>query len=99
LEISDDNSTDDTIIVLRGIMIIGLNYNNPLYQKLWNAIINSSGIFSFSQDDIWFENKIEVCIERFSKANYDLFRLFNFDSESKEFIQILFLNLIIKRVL
>lgn len=92
--ISDDNSTDDTIEIIKGYNDNRIKcFNNPFkgtVKNFENAITNSSGdyIFLSDQDDIWIKNKIEVCVADFQKG-YDLILsdCSIFDSESKEFIQ------------
>jgi glycosyltransferase involved in cell wall biosynthesis len=91
--ISDDNSTDNTLKIIKGYNDKRIKlFNNPfkgIVKNFENALINSSGdyIFLSDQDDIWVKSKIGVCMEDFQKG-YDLV-LSNcsiFDSESKEVI-------------
>lgn len=75
--ISDDGSIDNTINVINSIgdlrvRIIHCNHSkagkkNHYYvtKNFENAIINSRGdyIFLADQDDVWEENKIEICLQ------------------------------------
>lgn len=74
--ISDDNSTDNTIEIIKKInsplIKIFKNKNKGIIKNFENALINSTGeyIFLCDQDDIWKNNKIEKVIEKLK--NYDL---------------------------
>ena len=73
--ISDDNSTDNTILIIQEfkknapfkvvfLKNIGHGFNN----NFENALINTTGEFVFicDQDDVWFKNKIEQIIDYFA---------------------------------
>lgn len=74
--ISDDNSTDKTIEIIKNInsplIKIFKNKDKGIIKNFENALLNSTGdyIFLCDQDDIWKNNKIEKVIE--SLKNYDL---------------------------
>lgn len=74
--ISDDNSTDKTIEIIKKInsplIKIFRNKDKGIIKNFENALLNSTGdyIFLCDQDDIWKNNKIEKVIENLK--NYDL---------------------------
>lgn len=74
--ISDDNSTDKTIEIIKKInsplIKIFRNKDKGIIKNFENALLNSTGdyIFLCDQDDIWKNNKIEKIIENLK--NYDL---------------------------
>tara|TARA_R110002033_G_scaffold13450_1_gene40061 strand:+ start:262 stop:969 length:708 start_codon:yes stop_codon:yes gene_type:complete len=75
--ISDDNSTDGTIAVIKAFndqrIKVFRNNGKGVIQNFENAILNSSGnyIFLSDQDDVWQENKVRSCMIDFYN-NYDL---------------------------
>ncbi len=75
--VSDDHSTDNTIKIIEDIndprITILKNDGKGLIDNFENAIKNSSGnyIFLSDQDDIWCDNKIEICLQDFENG-YDL---------------------------
>lgn len=74
LIISDDSSTDETLLVIEGfedqrIKVFPENkFYNPIY-NFENAIKQAKGevIVLTDQDDVWLEEKLEVIRERFQK--------------------------------
>lgn len=74
--ISDDNSTDKTIEIIKKInsplIKIFKNKDKGIIKNFENALLNSIGgyIFLCDQDDIWKNNKIEKVIEKLK--TYDL---------------------------
>lgn len=74
--ISDDNSTDKTIEIIKKInsplIRIFKNKDKGIIKNFENALLNSTGdyIFLCDQDDIWKNNKIERAIEKL--RTYDL---------------------------
>lgn len=75
--ISDDNSTDTTLEIIKKIndsrIKIFNNVGTGVIQNFENAIKNASGEFIFlsDQDDIWEPNKIRICLDDF-RMGYDL---------------------------
>ena len=75
LIISDDNSTDSTIQIIKKIqdkrIKLFFNKEKGYTSNFENALMNASGDFIFlsDQDDIWADNKIEICQEEL--MNYD----------------------------
>jgi glycosyltransferase involved in cell wall biosynthesis len=91
--ISDDNSNDNTINIVREFndkrIKIFKNKGSGLIQNFENAIKYSSGeyIFLADQDDIWNANKVKICLSDFEKGvDLILSDCSIFDSESKETI-------------
>ena len=78
LVISDDNSYDNTINIIKSFndkrikLIAGPQ--KGLKQNFNNAIKNTTGdyIFLSDQDDIWMPNKVDKICEIFKKSNYIL---------------------------
>jgi glycosyltransferase involved in cell wall biosynthesis len=77
LIVSDDHSTDNTIGILHSFndARIKIIYNNGVkghVGNFQNALSNAKGdyIFLADQDDIWFDNKVEVMISYLE--NYDV---------------------------
>lgn len=75
--ISDDNSTDDTIKVIKKLndSRIKIFYNTPpkgYSNNFENAINKAEGdiIFLSDQDDVWEENKVEMMLSKL--VDYDL---------------------------
>ena len=75
--ISDDGSTDKTIAIVKSIADdrIKVVYNQSKHgftPNFQNAICHAKGdvIFTADQDDVWFDNKIDVCCRTLSE--YDL---------------------------
>lgn len=74
--ISDDNSTDDTLKIIRefGDTRIKIFTNNEkgYSSNFENALKQATGEFIFlsDQDDIWVKNKVEICLNELQK--YDL---------------------------
>lgn len=74
--ISDDNSTDKTIEIVKKfdspLIKIFNNKEKGIIKNFENALLNSTGdyIFLCDQDDIWKSNKIEKVIEKLK--TYDL---------------------------
>lgn len=73
LIISDDNSTDNTISIIksyndRRIKIIA-GPQKGFVKNFENAVINSSGdiIFLCDQDDYWYDNKISLVLKTFEQ--------------------------------
>lgn len=74
--ISDDNSTDNTLSLIRSIgdhrIKIFINDLGQGYTRNFeNAIMNSSGDFIFlcDQDDVWMENKVSVMMNALKTAD------------------------------
>lgn len=67
--ISDDNSTDNTLEIIRAIndnrIFICSNPRKGVISNIENALQKSKGDFIFlaDQDDIWLPMKVEVCIQ------------------------------------
>jgi glycosyltransferase involved in cell wall biosynthesis len=89
--ISDDHSVDSTVSIIQEfndsrIWIIK-NKGRGVIQNFENAIEHAKGdyIFLSDQDDIWSENKIEICIQNFNRG-YDLILsdCTMFDSETNQ---------------
>ena len=77
LIISDDSSTDDTVPIIKSFhdRRILLMENNTFYHPVFNienALKCARGeyIFLADQDDIWLDNKIEICLDYLKE--YDL---------------------------
>ena len=75
--ISDDNSSDKTIEVVKKIkdkrIKIFINSKGQGYTKNFeNALEKSSGeiIFLADQDDIWINNKVEISIKKLEKNDF-----------------------------
>lgn len=67
--ISDDNSYDQTVSIIRSIndkriRILNSNFSN-LIKNIENALNHSEGdiIFLADQDDVWLPNKVKICSE------------------------------------
>lgn len=75
--ISDDNSSDNTISIINEFKDDRIKiFKGPekgLISNFENALTKSSGdyIFLCDQDDIWSDNKIQICVEDF-KNGFDL---------------------------
>lgn len=75
--ISDDNSKDKTLKIIKSLKESRIKiFTNPkkgLISNFENAITKSSGdyIFLSDQDDIWHENKIQICMNDLN-CGYDL---------------------------
>lgn len=75
--ISDDSSTDNTVKIIyefndpRVKLIEGQKFKNPIF-NFENAIKKAKGdiLFLADQDDIWSENKVEICLQYLKK--YDV---------------------------
>lgn len=74
--ISDDNSTDETLSLVRSvndsrIKIFTNNLGQGYTRNFENAIMNSSGDFIFlcDQDDVWIENKVSVMMNSLKTAD------------------------------
>lgn len=69
LIISDDNSSDNTIAVIKGIsdsrIKLFFNEEKGYTSNFENTLRQASGdiIFISDQDDIWADNKVEICLE------------------------------------
>lgn len=77
LIISDDGSTDDTILMIQNIndsrIKIIFNQNESGYTgNFENALKNAAGdiIFLADQDDIWVPNKVEIAINILNEADF-----------------------------
>jgi glycosyltransferase involved in cell wall biosynthesis len=91
LIVSDDGSKDNTINILKSFNDIRIKIfynqgNNGPVGNFQNAIKNAKGdyIFMADQDDIWFDNKIEVMtsyLEKYDVVNCDV-RIVNDSLES-----------------
>lgn len=75
--ISDDGSSDDTISIIQNLhderIIITHNHGEHGYTPNFeNALARSKGdyIFLSDHDDVWFPNKIEVCIKELQKNDF-----------------------------
>lgn len=92
--VSDDYSTDATVEIIKSFsdsrIVIFENTGKGLLQNFENAISKSRGdyIFLSDQDDIWAENKVQICLEDFKKG-YELILsdCKIFDSETKEIVE------------
>jgi glycosyltransferase involved in cell wall biosynthesis len=73
--ISDDNSTDNTILIIQkfisiapfNVVLLKNDGNGGFNNNFEKALINTTGdlVFICDQDDVWFENKIEQIIDYF----------------------------------
>lgn len=76
LIISDDNSTDNTVEIIKQIsdsrIRFFFNKEKGYTSNFENALKQVTGdiVFLSDQDDIWVHNKVEVCLEELK--NYDL---------------------------
>jgi glycosyltransferase involved in cell wall biosynthesis len=92
--ISDDNSKDGTLNIIRNFkdkrIKIFRNEGKGLIDNFENSLAKSSGdvIFLADQDDIWCENKVKIFLEDF-KNGYDLILSDGiiFDSETNIVLQ------------
>ena len=74
--ISDDGSTDKTLEIIKSYnddrikLFDGNAFQNPIF-NIENALKKSQGDFIFlaDQDDVWLENKVQVCLEQLQKAD------------------------------
>lgn len=73
--ISDDNSTDDTINIIRSLnddrIKIFVNKTKGIVKNFENALNNASGdiIFLSDQDDVWKNDKVKKILSAFSSDN------------------------------
>ncbi|MBF4507165.1 glycosyltransferase family 2 protein [Flavobacterium sp. JLP] len=76
LIISDDNSTDNTIDVIKGIsdcrIKLFFNKEKGYTSNFENALNQVTGdiIFLSDQDDIWVSNKVEICLEELKTYDF-----------------------------
>lgn len=77
--ISDDNSTDDTINIIKSygderIKIYSNNNERGYTGNFENALSKSQGdyIFLSDQDDKWTENKVNITLNYLIEHNYDM---------------------------
>lgn len=77
LIISDDGSTDDTIKIVNSLSDYRINLiknnNERGYTKNFeNALSASTGdvIFLADQDDVWVENKLEICLDALKDKHF-----------------------------
>lgn len=76
LIISDDNSTDNTIDVVKGIsdsrIKLFFNKEKGYTSNFENALNKVTGdiIFLSDQDDIWVSNKVEICLEELKSYDF-----------------------------
>ena len=75
--ISDDNSTDNTIEILRSLndKRIKIHFNsgkNGVVHNIENALQKCKGdyIFLSDQDDVWADNKVQVCMQALQKNTF-----------------------------
>ena len=74
--ISDDNSTDDTINIIRSLnderIKIYVNKTKGIVKNFENALNNASGdyIFLADQDDVWLPEKVSISLA--GLENYDI---------------------------
>ena len=75
--ISDDNSTDNTLNIIKSIndnrIIIVTNKGKKGYTPNFeNAIKNATGDFIFlsDQDDVWIPAKVQTCMEYFKSVDF-----------------------------
>lgn len=75
--ISDDGSSDDTISIIQDLhderIIITHNHGEHGYTPNFeNALAHSKGEYLFlsDHDDVWFPNKVEVCIKELQKNDF-----------------------------
>ena len=74
--ISDDGSTDKTIEIIKKYtnnrikLLSGNSFKNPIF-NLENALKKAQGDFIFlaDQDDVWLENKVQVCLKHLQNAD------------------------------
>lgn len=75
LIVSDDGSTDNTIKIINSIndsrIKIYFNKEKGYVSNFENSLFHAKGdiIFLSDQDDIWVENKIEICLEHLKKVD------------------------------
>lgn len=76
LIISDDNSTDGTIAIIKQIQDFRIklffNKEKGYTSNFENALKHVSGDFVFlsDQDDIWAPNKVEICLEELKSYDF-----------------------------
>lgn len=74
--ISDDSSTDKTVEIIKSyndkriILLENQTFKSPIF-NIQHALINAQGDFIFlaDQDDIWFQNKVEMVMGRLKNYN------------------------------
>jgi glycosyltransferase involved in cell wall biosynthesis len=74
--ISDDNSTDKTLEIIENFsdsrikIFRGNNFKSPIF-NLENALKHAQGnyIFLADQDDVWIENKVQICMQYLQTAD------------------------------
>jgi len=72
--ISDDSSTDNTIVILKKYkdprikLLLNNNFKSPIY-NLENALKHAKGdyIFLSDQDDVWNKNKVNIMLKSLKK--------------------------------
>lgn len=76
LIVSDDCSTDTTLIILnsyndRRIKIFNNTNNKGVVGNFENALMQAKGdyIFLSDQDDVWLEGKVEACLDALKKSD------------------------------
>ena len=78
LIISDDNSSDDTVEIIRSFKDarIQLLHHSPcgVAWNFENALKQAKGeyIFLADQDDVWLPGKVDAVMKEFRNGNYDL---------------------------
>jgi len=78
--ISDDSSTDDTVLKVQGIndkrIILHINSENIGYvlnfQNTLSMLQNCDYIFFSDQDDIWVSNRVKLMIETLKESNKNI---------------------------
>lgn len=88
--ISDDGSTDKTKDIIlslddKRIKIVNNFYERGYTNNFQNALENVTGdlIFLSDQDDIWFENKVKVCLSYLRNYNFIVSNAIVIDAHEK----------------
>ncbi|WP_035772199.1 glycosyltransferase [Butyrivibrio sp. VCD2006] len=86
--ISDDNSSDDTVSIIKGIndprlKLLSHNPTGYYTSNFENALKYASGeiIFLSDQDDIWCENKVMKCVEYLKSYDFVMTNAYVVDND------------------